>query len=351
MPPRSSLALLATAVAGASREPDRSPEPVREAAWPDDRADFASSVAAAALPTVFRGGCHATQSWSALQWTAGTMSRAHPGLPVQVQWSRHGYFMFVDEETEAEGLLEDTEQQSSSAFSYTTAQVPLSRFVQNMTNAGYHRLTGLMNSGGSMDVFLSGVQPYLPLVPAADSANCSSAAGLKPPPNAAATILSFWMASAGVTTHTHFDVDHNFFVQLNGEESQLENGLSTLPSSLPPSLPPSLSPPLSLSLTLSPSLRHLHSLPLKLSAFPFFSLLPQIGMHKPSAFVVAVMAAGVLIAGFSNRLYQVQAEASGSSPGALVMHQWNSSRMGFFPSSFPVELLKDDIDVRKVNII
>jgi hypothetical protein len=138
-----------------------------------------------------------------MQWSPDKLAAAAPRLLVQAQWSANQWFMFYDVHSDSEraaDLLEDTA--ASGQFSNELSQVPLQDFVANMSSAGYHRLTGMLNSGGSLNHFESAVQPFDDLI-----------VGL---PNE--TVLSFWMGSANTTTHTHYDVDHNFFVQLFGRK-------------------------------------------------------------------------------------------------------------------------------------
>jgi hypothetical protein len=169
-------------------------------------------------------GCHSVaetplpQGWTALRWSARKLAEMEPRLPVHTQWSEQGYFMFVDQGAEVEGLLEDSAHGSD--FGYSTARVPLEVFVQNMSRAGYHRLTGLMSANGSMRNFLPGVRPFSSLTIPRDDNSCVGDDFDGQGHNAAdLAVLSFWLASAGTTTHTHYDVDHNFFVQLSGTKT------------------------------------------------------------------------------------------------------------------------------------
>eukprot|EP01052_Picozoa_sp_SAG31_P014812 SAG31_NODE_932_length_10913_cov_3.933235_13_plen_272_part_00 len=192
---------------------------------------FISKIAEQRHPFIFRGAV--PNNWAArTAWAPQSLAARFPELQAQVQWSKNRYFMFYDlpsDQVDENELLPDTA--ATSEFANDLGRAPLAAFVQNLTapstaaseklsenftasrdcdygaqNGGkssrrYGRLTGLLSGGGSLSPLLPDVEPFsdlLVLDPGAD---------VGPP------MLSFWMGGVNVTTHTHYDVDHNVFAQ------------------------------------------------------------------------------------------------------------------------------------------
>ena len=191
--------------------------PLQALAWERER-PFIDEAVAGGAPVLLRGTV--VDGWAGRAWTWARLRELHRGRTLDgVQTGAHVY---LEPDTTAAlrprlhtpqraanwsadalfGALEAAERDMAAAGgSYNPGSAAARREWRARTE-GYDR--GLLHFGAVPDALAAELQPgNLLYLTAAD---------------AAARMQYTWMSSPGLRTHTHFDSDHNVFVQLIGRK-------------------------------------------------------------------------------------------------------------------------------------